>query len=82
MPHRKKKSVDEGRPPKRRAANRRKAQRDPISQMYAERQGEWPSARSKAPRKKAGGRRTRSGPAKTQRGKNTASAKRATQRPA
>jgi hypothetical protein len=34
MPHRRKKSLVDDRPPKRRGANRRKAKRDPTSELY------------------------------------------------
>lgn len=80
MPHRRKKSVDEGRPPKRRAANRRKSLPDPIAEMYAGREEGLPTKRSKRPRKTSGGSRTRSGPGSKQRGKKVAAVKRPTRR--
>jgi hypothetical protein len=79
MPHRRKKSRAEGQPPKERGANRRKAKKDPIAASYAKREEDWPATRSKQPRKAAGGKRKRSGPAR-KRGKKVAAAKRATQR--
>lgn len=81
MPNRRKKSRKEGQPPKDKAANRRKAKQDPIAARYAEAQEDWPTARSKQPRKTAGGKRKRSGPAK-KRGKKTAVAKKPTRRSA
>jgi hypothetical protein len=79
MPHRRKKSLDEGRPPKRRGANRRKSQPDPITAMYAGREEGLPAKRSKQPRKAAGGTRTRS-PSSRRRGKKVAAVKRPTRR--
>jgi hypothetical protein len=75
MPHQRKKSVSERDPPKRRAANRRKARRDATSDMYQNMQGDRQTVRSKQPRAASGGKRKRSGPARKQRGKKTASAK-------
>lgn len=80
MPKRKKSLRENPNPPKRRAANRRKAKRDPISELYADRQQDWPKARSKRPRKTSASKRKASGGGRTQRGKKTASAKRSTQR--
>lgn len=79
MPQRRKKSLVDDRPPKRRAANRRKAKPDPTSELYRDTQEGWPVARSKQPRATSKGRRTRSGPVR-KRGKKTAAAKRSTQR--
>lgn len=79
MPHRKKRSVKEGPPPKRRAANRRKAKKDPISEMYANAEQGSATTRTKRPRKVSGGKRQASGPAHASRGKKTAAAKRSTQ---
>jgi hypothetical protein len=80
MPHRRRKSLVDDRPPKRRGANRRKAKRDPTSEFYGDLQEDRPVARSKRPRATAKGRRTRSGPARRKRGKKTAAAKRSSQR--
>jgi hypothetical protein len=74
MPHKRKKSVSERDPPKRRAANRRKARRDATSDMYQNMQGDRQTVRSKQPRAASGGKSKRSGPARKQRGKKTASA--------
>ena len=82
MPHRKKRSVKESPPPKRKAANRRKAKKDPISEMYANAEQGWPATRTKQPRKASGGKRQASGPAHASRGKKTAAAKRTIQRAA
>lgn len=67
-------------PPKRRGANRRKAKTDPISQLYAELQQDWPRARSKRPRKVSAKQRKRSGGAVKKRGKKVAVAKARSQR--
>ena len=80
MPHRRKKSADEGRPPKRRGANRRKSQPDPIAQVYAGHEEGLPTKRSKSPRKTSGGTRTRSGPGSRSRGKKVAATKGTTRR--
>lgn len=80
MPHRRKKSADEGRPPKRRGANRRKSLPDPIAEMYAGHEEGLPAKRSKSPRKTTGGTRTRSGPARRGRGKKVAARKQPTRR--
>jgi hypothetical protein len=80
MPHQRKKSLKEGKPPKRRAASRRKSQPDPIAEMYAGHQEGLPAKRSKRPRKTSGGTRTRSGPSTKQRGKKVAAVKRPTRR--
>ena len=81
MPHRRKKSLKEGSLPKRKGANRRKAKPDPIAERYAEAQEERPTARSKQPRRAAGGKAQRSGPAR-KRGKKTATVKKPTRRSA
>ena len=79
MPHRRKQSLKEGRPPKRRGANRRKAKQDPIAAGYAAREEERPTVRSKQARKTAGGKRKASGPAR-KRGKKTQAVKNPTRR--
>ena len=79
MPHRRKKSLVEGQPPKRRGANRRKAKTNPISAMYEEQKEGLPKVRSKRPRKTTGGTRKRSGPVR-ERGKKVAAAKTSTRR--
>ncbi len=80
MPHRRKTSLKEGKPPKRRGANRRKAKPDPIAEMYAGSEEGLPAKRSKQPRKASGGSRKRSGPKSKQRGKKVAAVKRPTRR--
>jgi hypothetical protein len=80
MPHQRKKSITDRDPPKRRAANRRKAKPDATSEMYRNMQEGSQISRSKQPRAASGDKRKRSGPARKQRGKKIASAKRGTRR--
>jgi hypothetical protein len=71
MGRRKKSLVENPNPPKRRAANRRKAKRSPVSEMYAERETERTTVRSRRPRKTSASSK-RSGSAVRKRGKRVA----------
>jgi hypothetical protein len=80
MPHRRKKSLVDDRPPKRRGANRRKAQSDPTSETYQAMEEDRTRVRTKKPRKTSASKRKRSGGARKERGKKTVGAKAKTQR--
>jgi hypothetical protein len=75
MGRRKKSLVVNPNPPKRRAANRRKAKRSPVSEMYAAQEQERSTVRSRRPRKVSASKRKRSGGAVKERGKRVAPAK-------
>jgi hypothetical protein len=78
---RKKKSVTGGHNPgKRKAANRRKAKRSPISEMYSDQEESRPVVRSKSPRKTAAKKSKRSGGASKERGKRVQAVKNPTRR--
>jgi transcription antitermination factor NusA-like protein len=80
---RKKKSVVEGHNPgKRKAANRRKAKRSPISEMYREQEEARPVVRSKQARKTSAKKSKRSGGAVKKRGKRVQAVKNPTRRSA